>query len=103
MKLKTIFIYVVEIIIAAILLWFDQRIFFLYFFFCVMLMVDQKIKYLKKIIRIFWLQSNIRQQAIIKHLNIPDEELYRILNEESKRFADVEMESIYKDYDDITK
>ena len=78
-KSKTTLVYLSEFfiptIIAAILLWFDQRIFFLFFFFYVIWAIDRRIDYLRKIIRIRSLQIETKIEAIIKHLNIPDKKV----------------------------
>jgi hypothetical protein len=104
-KSKTTLVYLLEFfiptIIAAILLWFDQRIFFLFFFFYVIWAIDRRIDYLRKIIRIRSLQIETKIEAIIKHLNIPDKKVKKFWEDVMKQLTAEEKEEIEKDYDDI--
>lgn len=87
--------------IGAILLWFDQRIFFLFFFFYVIFALDQRTNHLRKTIRIFWVESTIYFMAILKNLNIPDEEFQKAREAFFERCTDEDRRSIQKDLDDI--
>jgi hypothetical protein len=74
-RTRTFIIYGVELAIAAILLWYDQRLFFLYFFLCLLAVVDTRYVYLKKLIAACETLDRLRFKVIIKKLNVTEEEI----------------------------
>ena len=93
---KLILIYAIEIAIAAAILWYDQRLFFLYFFAIVMIQLDRKARYLDKVIRVYDLSDELRVTCIVRHLKISDEEIEETRQELLKKLTPEQEERLLK-------
>jgi len=93
---KMIVIYSLEILIAAALIWYDQRLFFLYFFLITMIHLDRRVSHLEKMNRVVGFYQEARDCSVIRHLKISDnalenmqkEMLKNMTPEQEKRFLE---------------
>ncbi len=73
--MKTFLIYLVELIIAAIMLWIDQRLFFLFAFIVAMYSIDKRFNNLAECVGALHAVDQTISLAIADHLNIPKEKI----------------------------
>lgn len=99
--MKTFFIYFIETAIAGALLWFDQRLFLLYFFVIVIWAIDSKVDHLRKIIRVNGFIDECRTLAIAEHLNVPKEKMNKIYQDAINRLDQEKRKEFEKDYQDL--
>ncbi len=100
--MKKLLIYGIELIVAAILMWIDQRLFWLYFFIITMYLIDSRTDYLRKIIRVFQVFNETKIMTIMKKLNISEEEIKKTLEKTKESLSAEKWESLERDFKDIT-
>ncbi len=98
---RLIIIYIIEIAIAAVILWYDQRLFFLYFFAATMMHLDRRAHHLEKMVRVFSYFSETKILALIHHLKISEEEIDNIRSKYLKRLTPEQERSLMKDICDL--
>ena len=99
--MKKIIIYTIEILIAAAIIWYDQRLFLLYFFIIVLWKIDSKIEFLRKLIRVFGVIDEARLLAIARHLNVTEAQMNKVLKEALDKLSEEQRKLLEKDFKDI--
>ncbi len=99
--LKKILMYSLELGIAAAILWYDQRLFFLYFFFLVLCQIDYRATHLEKMLRIGGVIEELRILAIINYLKIPPEIFTKVHKDFLNNMPPEVLKSLEKDNMDI--
>jgi hypothetical protein len=91
--MKTFFIYLSELIVAVILLWIDQRLFFLYAFILAMYSIDRRFNELLETNAVQYIGVVPVIVAMAEHLNVPEEKIIEMQNQfrqdylEAKKFS----------------
>lgn len=80
-RIITLVTYAIELAIAALLLWYDQRLFFLYFFFCFVVGLDMKYRDVRKLILACEMLERLRIRVILRKLNVTEEEITKARKE----------------------
>lgn len=105
MRVKTFVIYGIELAIAGVLLWVEQRLFFLYFFLLVFIAMDMKYLDLRKLIFSTEMLERLRATIIHRKLGVTEEDITKaresalkeLTREEEARFAQMLREIGLKD------
>jgi hypothetical protein len=108
---KSFFTYLIELVVAIVLLNIRFEAFIIYAVFLIVLKINLAINYLRKInsvsdylqklIRVFQVFNQEKLAVIMKKLNISEEESQKIIDEERNSLPDEQRESLYKDMNDL--
>ena len=93
--------YLIELVIAIILIAIRLEVFLVYAFFSIVFKIDMATDYLRKLIRVFQVTNEGKLRGIIRKLNISDEELQELGDEVENSLTDEQRKSLYKDMDDL--
>ena len=99
--MKKFLIYTIELIIAGVAIAIDMRLFWLYFFFTVMYMLDKKIDNIRKLVRVYQVFNETKIQAIARKLHVSEDDIQSIMDETKNNTPADKWESLEKDFKDI--
>lgn len=99
--MRTVVIWTVELGLAAIVMWIDQRLFWLYFFGMVAAVINMRVETLRKIIRFFQIANEVKLLAIADKLGVTPQELQRKADEIRQSMSPEEWAAVEKDLQPI--
>jgi hypothetical protein len=99
--MNKIAIYAIEAAIGAVLLWFDQRFFFLYMFIVLLITLDLMFNYLRKTIRFFGIKNIAETHSLVQHFGIKEEEIHKVWDELLETLTEKERNRFFKEFRDI--
>jgi hypothetical protein len=94
--LKTFLYLSIEIIVGAVILYFNLKVFLLYLFILCLISIHYRAEQLRKIVRAFQFANEIKIMAIMKKLNIGEKIIGEVVDEEKTR-------SSWKNWKDLLK
>jgi len=99
--MKNVLIWTLEIGVAAIVMWIDQRLFWLYFFGTVVAVINMRVDTLRKIIRFFQIANEVKLLAIADKLGVTPQELQRKADGIRQSMSPEEWDAVEKDLQPI--
>lgn len=100
--MKNFLVYALEVAIAAVLIFIDQRLFWLYFFFIVIWLINQRANYLRRVIRVFQMANEVKLITIAEKLAISSEDFDRTFEKIRETSTPEKLESLEKDFREIS-
>lgn len=98
---KVKWFYALEVVLVIIIFNISLKTFLIYAFIRIIIQFDIVSEYLRKLIRVFHVENEIKISAIIKKLKITEKELTDIKNEIKDNAYEKDWESYEKDAKDI--
>lgn len=102
--MKIFLAYAIEVIIGFCILVFSEDIkWFLFYSFCFLLFVIVRLgEYLRKMIRVFQVMNEIKLIAIVRKLNISNEEAQKVADEVRQKTGEEKWRVIEKEFVELT-
>lgn len=91
------FSYIVEAIIAILLLIINVKVFFVYAFIAILVTLDRKTDYLRALIRVFQVANETKIMAIQRKVGVTDADLKEMTYETEEKLSEEQLESLQKD------
>lgn len=93
--------YLIELIIGIVFYNINQLAFFLYILFWLLIRSDITTDYLRKLMRVYQLTNELKLNAIIKKLNITQEEFNKILAEYNSKISLDQKKELEEDFKEL--
>ena len=93
--------YLLELIIAIVLYNFSLKAFLIYAFFWIIIKIDITTDYLRKVIRTFQVMNELKLLAIVKKLDIKEEELDKLVEEMNSKLTDEQRKDLDEDFAEL--
>ncbi len=102
-KTSKIVTYLFELILATILILIDLRLFLVYAFMALLIGLDMKVDYLRKLVRVFEVWNETKLIAIQRKMQITNEDITKIAEENMEKLTEEQRKSLEKDLQDILR
>lgn len=100
--LKTLKGYWIEILVGAVLVAIDFRLFVFFFFVVYLISSEKRIDYLRKLIRIFHIANEVKIVSIMRKLEIDPSKAEQVFNEMENNMTDRTFSELEKDFASVT-
>jgi hypothetical protein len=98
---KQIAVFALELLIAALLLQWSQSLFFLYLFFSVIFVVNQRYNHLRRMMRIYQVTNECKIMAIATNLGVTTQAIAAVFDETKAKLTPKQLASLEKDWADL--
>lgn len=97
------FNYVIDLVVAYVIIKTDFTLFCIYFFFVVVLKIDMSIDYLRKLIRVFQVANEFKLLAVTKKLKIGKKELDQVEKDIKSKWSGAQINDFRRDFEDVCR
>ena len=95
--------YLLELIIAIILINWDLKIFLIYAYLLIVFKIDVAVNFLRKLIRVFHVSNEVKLISLQRKLKVKDEETQDIIKETEDNLTEEQLTQLKKDVTDLMK